>query len=405
MPLVSKNDNQCCDRTSPERHVTFTLHQTIEMIEYGPLFDAFPILARFVIMPLRCGLIGRPQCGKTTVFNAVTAAHASMFDAAEAHRATVAIPDPRVRQLVELYSPAKITPSTMDIVDIPGLEEGATAEGGRGSKLLTHIKEADVLIHVVRCFENGHGFVDAIHDVELIDLELMAADSQTLEHKIERISKRAKSGDKFAIQETENCRSVLDQLHEGVSARRQGLTNLERSSVFECSLMSLKPVLYVANVAGSEDMDSEAVNQLRTYSTDEGSEVVPICGRDEADISELLAEDQEEFLSELGLHELSAERLIHAAYRELGLVDFFTAGDTEVHVWTCRKGSKAPIAAGKIHTDMERGFIRMEVIAHNDLIAHGSEEAVAKAGKLRLEGKEYEIRDGDIVVIRFSPPR
>ena len=356
-------------------------------------------------MPLRCGLIGRPQCGKTTVFNAVTAAHASMFDAAEAHRATVAIPDQRVQQLVDLYSPAKISPSTMDIVDIPGLEEGATAEGGRGSKLLTHIKEADVLIHVVRCFENGHGPVDAIHDAELVDLELMGADSQTLERKIERISKRAKSGDKAVIQESENCQRVLDRLHDGIPARRQGLTDSERTSVFECTLMSLKTVLYVANVAGPEDMDSDAVKALRTYGAHEGSEVVPVCGRDEADISELPKEDQADFLSELGLHELSVERLIHAAYRELGLVDFFTAGDTEVHVWTCRQGSKAPVASGKIHTDMERGFIRMEVIAYEDLIEHGSEEAVAKAGKLRLEGKEHEIRDGDIVVIRFSPSR
>ena len=356
-------------------------------------------------MPLRCGLIGRPQCGKTTVFNAVTAAHASMFDAAEAHRATVAIPDQRVQRLVQLYSPSKITPSTMDIVDIPGLEEGATTEGGRGSKLLTHIKEADVLIHVVRCFENGHGSLDAIHDVELIDLELMAADSQTLERKIERISKRVKSGDKAAIQETADCQRVLDRLHDGIPARRQDLSDSERTSVFECTLMSLKPVLYVANVAGPDDMDAAFVKELRSYGTDEGSEVVAICGRDEADISELPAEDQAEFLSELGLHELSVERLIHAAYRELGLVDFFTAGDTEVHVWTCRQGSKAPAAAGKIHTDMERGFIRMEVIAYEDLIEHGSEDAVAKAGKLRLEGKEYGIRDGDIVVIRFSPSR
>jgi len=356
-------------------------------------------------MPLQCGLIGRPQCGKTTVFNAVTAAHASMFDAAESHRATVAIPDQRVQKLVDLYSPSKITPSTMDVVDIPGLEEGATTEGGRGSKLLTHIKEADVLIHVVRCFENGHGPVDAIHDAELVDLELMAADSQTLERKIERISKRARSGDKIAIQETENCQRVLDRVHDGIPARRQDLSDSELASVFECTLMSLKPVLYVANVAGPEDIDSDSVQALRTYGADEGSEVVPICGRDEADISELPQEDRAEFLSELGLHELSVERLIHAAYRELGLIDFFTAGDTEVHVWTCLQGSKAPAAAGKIHTDMERGFIRMEVIAYDDLIEHGSEDAVAKAGKLRLEGKEYEIRDGDIVVIRFSPPR
>jgi GTP-binding protein YchF len=356
-------------------------------------------------MPLRCGLIGRPQCGKTTVFNAVTAAHASMFDAAEAHRATVAIPDQRVQRLVDLYSPAKISPSTMDIVDVPGLEEGAATEGGRGSKLLTHVKEADVLIHVVRCFEGGRGSMDAIHDVELIDLELMAADSQTLQRKIERIAKRARVGDKMAIQETENCQRVLNRLHNGIPARRQALTDAESASVFECTLMSLKPVLYVANVAGPEDLDSMNVKALRTYASDEGSEVVPICGRDEADISELPKDDQAEFLSELGLHEPSVERLIHAAYSELGLVDFFTAGETEVHVWTCRKGSKAPVAAGKIHTDMERGFIRMEVIAYDDLIEHGSEEAVARAGKLRLEGKEYEVRDGDVVVIRFSPSR
>ena len=356
-------------------------------------------------MPLRCGLLGRPQCGKTTVFNAVTSASASMFDAAEAHRATVTIPDVRVQKLVNLYSPAKISPSTMDLVDIPGLAQGATTEGGRGSKLLTHIKEADVLVHVVRCFENGHDPINPVHDVELIDLELMAADSVTLGRKIERIAKLVSSGDKPAIQESEYCRQVLGRLHEGIPARRQGLTDAERAAVFECTLMSLKPVLYVANVAGSEDLESDAVKALRTYGAEEASEVVTICGRDEADISELPEEDRAEFLSELGLEKLSVERLIHAAYNELGLVDFFTAGDTEVHVWTCRSGSKAPTAAGKIHTDMEQGFIRMEVIAYDDLMELGSEAAVAKAGKLRLEGKEYEIRDGDIVVIRFSPPR
>jgi len=356
-------------------------------------------------MSLQCGLIGRPQCGKTTVFNAVTAAHASMFDAAESHRATVTIPDARVQRLVALYSPGKISPSTMDLVDIPGLEEGATTEGGRGSKLLTHIKEADVLIHVVRCFENGHDPLNPIHDVELIDIELMAADSVTLERKIDRIAKLVSSGDKPAIQESEHCKHVLSQLHEGIPARRQGLTESERAAVFECTLMSLKPVLYVANVDGAENLESEAVKALRAYASEESSEVVTICGRDEADISELPEEDRADFLAELGLESLSIERLIRAAYAKLALVDFFTAGETEVHVWTCRSGSKAPAAAGKIHTDMERGFIRMEVISYDDLMEHGSEEAVAKAGKARLEGKEYGIRDGDIVVIRFSPPR
>ncbi len=356
-------------------------------------------------MPLRCGLIGRPQCGKTTVFNAITSAHASMFDAAETHRATVAIPDPRVQELVNLYRPAKVSPSCLDLVDIPGLEEGATSEGGRGSKLLTHIKESDVLIHVVRCFENGHAAVDAIHDVEIIDLELMSADSQTLERKIERIAKRVKSGDKDAVRESEDCQRVLNRLHEGLPARRQNLSESEKASVFECTLMSLKPVLYVANVDGPESLASDSVEALTAYGEREGSETVAVCGRDEADISELPEEDRQAFLEELGLHEPSVERIIHAAYRELGLVDFFTAGEKEVHVWTCKAGSTAPAAAGKIHTDMERGFIRMEVIAYDDLMEHGSEDAVAKAGKQRLEGKEYLIRDGDIVVVRFSPSR
>jgi len=356
-------------------------------------------------MPLQCGLIGRPKCGKTTVFNAVTSASASMFDAAESHRAAVTVPDPRVERLVQLYSPGKISPSSMDLVDIPGLEQGATAEGGRGSKLLTHIKEADVLIHVVRCFDNGHEPIDALHDVELIDLELMAADSLTLGRKVERLAKRVRTGDKNAIQESEHCQRVLNRIEEGIPARRQALSDVERAAVFECTLMSLKPVLYVANVESPDDLESEAVQVLRSYGAEEGSEVVTICGRDEADISELPEEDRPEFLREIGLESLSVERLIHAAYKELGLVDFFTAGDTEVHVWTCKAGSKAPTAAGKIHTDMERGFIRMEVIAYDDLIEYGSEEAVAKAGKARLEGKEYEIQDGDIVVIRFSPPR
>jgi len=356
-------------------------------------------------MPLRCGLIGRPQCGKTTVFNAITAAHASMFDAAEAHRATVAIPDPRVRRLVDLYQPDKVSPSTIDMVDIPGLEEGTTAEGGRGSRLLTHIKESDVLIHVVRCFGKEAATPDPVHDVELVDLELMAADAQTLERKLQRIERRVKAGDKDAGREAADCAGVLDRLHEGVPARRLNLTPSERASVFECTLMSLKPVLYVANVARSDDLDSEGVKAIRALGAEEGSETIAICGRDEADISELPEEDRAAFLEELGLHEPSVERVIHAAYRELGLVDFFTAGPKEVHVWTCRAGSTAPQAAGKIHTDMERGFIRMEAIAYDDLIEHGSEEAVAAAGKRRLEGKDYFIQDGDIVVVRFSPSR
>jgi len=356
-------------------------------------------------MPLRCGLIGRPGCGKTTTFNAITAAHASIFDGAELHRATVAIPDPRVDRLVDIYRPAKVVRSTVDLVDIPGLDEGSTAAGGRGARLLSHVKEADVLIHVVRCFEGGSGPIEAIHDVERIDLELMAADSETLERKIERLTKRVRAGDKDAVRATDDCRRVLDRLHEGVPARRHALTESERESVFECQLMSLKPVLYVANVDRPEAFDSDDVARLRDYGADESSETVAICGRDEADIAELPEAERGPFLEELGLHELSVERVIHAAYRELDLVDFFTAGEREVHVWTCRAGAPAPVAAGKIHTDMERGFIRMEVIAHEDLVEHGSEKAAAAAGRQRLEGRDYVVHDGDVVVVRFSPPR
>ncbi|MEN6369042.1 MAG: DUF933 domain-containing protein, partial [Thermotogota bacterium] len=282
---------------------------------------------------------------------------------------------------------------------------GSTAEGGRGSRLLTHIKEADALIHVVRCFAAPEHPPSPLHDVETVDLELMVADAQTVERKIARLVKRVRIGDKFAVRESEDCEKVLRDLHAGIPARNQGLTEVEQASVADCNLMSQKPVLYVANLLFPRDADGPGAAALRERASAEGSEVISICGREEADISELPPEDRGPFLAELGVAELSIDRLIRAAYRKLGLVDFFTAGEKEVHVWTCRRGDKAPAAAGKIHTDMERGFIRMEVIAYEDLIECGSEAAAAKAGKRRLEGRDYKIQDGDIVVIRFSPPR
>ncbi len=356
-------------------------------------------------MPLRCGLVGVPGCGKTTVYNAVTSAGTSIFDAAESHRATVAVPDPRVDRLVELYRTGKIVRASVEIVDILGLSEGSTAEGGRGSRLLAHIKEADALIHVVRCFAAPESPANPLRDIETIDLELMVADAQTVERKIARLVKRVRIGDKDVARESADCETVLEGLHAGIPARNQELTETERASVADCNLISQKPVLYAANVASPRDADGPDVAVLRERASAEGSEVISICGREEADISELPPEDRGPFLAELGLAELSIDRLIRAAYRKLGLVDFFTAGEKEVHVWTCRRGDKAPVAAGKIHTDMERGFIRMEVIAYDDLIGGGSEAAAAKAGKRRLEGRDYEIQDGDVVVIRFSPPR
>lgn len=359
-------------------------------------------------MGLNCGLIGLPSCGKTTIYNAITSAGAAIYGGSEINRASVNVPDPRIHSLVKIYNPTKVVPATLEVVDIHGLKAGSTGLKGRGTKLLGYVKDVDAMLHVVRCFEDKnipfeYDSIAPRRDVETVDLELIIADSQTLENKIRRLSKKARAGDKDAAREVEDCEKVKASLEEGVPARRQNLTDHELASVRECNLVSLKPVLYIANIKSIEDVQNRHVRTLQAIADDEGSEMVAICGKDEAEVSQLEPEDQQEFLKELGLHESSIERLIRAAYRMMGLVNFFTAGPKEVHVWTCRKGEKAPAAAGKIHTDMEKGFIRMEVIRYDDLIDLGSEAAAAKAGKQRIEGKTYEIQDGDVVVVRFNP--
>jgi ribosome-binding ATPase len=361
-------------------------------------------------MALGCGLVGLPSCGKTTIYNAITAAGAGSYDGSEMNRAIVEVPDPRISPLVNMYDARKVVPATLEIVDIPGLKEGSTAGDGRGNKLLGHIKDVDAVVHVVRCFEDPgvpfeYDTIDPARDVDTIDLELMVADSQTLENKINRLNKLAHSGDKESARVMEDCQKVLYSLNDGLPARKQDLKEHELASIYDCNLVSLKPVLYVANIESLEDEQNEYVKRLSAIAESEGAEMITVCGQDEAEISQLEPEDRQEFLRELGLGESSMERLIRAAYHMLGLVNFFTAGEKEVHVWTCRKGDKAPVAAGKIHSDMEHGFIRMEVIRYEDLIQLGSEAAVARAGKQGIEGKDYEVQDGDIVVIRFSPPK
>lgn len=361
-------------------------------------------------MALNCGLVGLPSCGKTTIYNAITAAGAGSYDGSEMNRCVVNVPDPRIEPLVALYAPKKVVPATLEVVDIPGLKAGSTAGAGRGTKLLSYLKDVDALLHVVRCFEDpGVPFeyetIDPARDVETVDLELMVADSQTLQNKIDRLGKRALSGDKDAATEVADCEKVLAALNDGIPARRQGLSSRELESVYDCHLVSLKPVLYIANIQAIDDEKNVHVKALREIADAEAAAVITVCGQDEAEIAQLEPEDQPAFLNELGLEESSMARLIHAAYRTLGLVNFFTAGDKEVHVWTCRRGDTAPTAAGKIHTDMEHGFIRMEVIRYEDLVELGSEAAAAKAGKQRIEGKSYEVQDGDVVVVRFSPPR
>jgi GTP-binding protein YchF len=292
-------------------------------------------------------------------------------------------------------------------VDIPGLTSGSTADEGRGARLLAHLKDADALLHVVRCFEDdavpfAYSTIDPARDAETIDLEMMIADSQTLENKINRLAKKART-DADVAQQVADCQKVKDAFDQGIPARRQNLTPEELANVRECNLVSLKPVLYVANIKSMEDINNPHVKALQRIAEAEGTEMVAVCGRDEAEISQLDPADRAEFLAALGLQESSMERLLRAANRRLGLVNFFTAGPKEVHVWTCRSGDPAPVAAGKIHTDMEEGFIRMEVIRCEDLIELGSEAAVAKAGKQRVEGRAYEVQDGDVVVVLFNP--
>ncbi|MFC1964511.1 redox-regulated ATPase YchF [Chloroflexota bacterium] len=358
-------------------------------------------------MNLTCGMVGLTACGKTTVFNAVTAAGAASFDGSEMHSAIISVPDERLQALAKIYNPARVIAATMRVVDIPGLKAGATDKPGRSTRLLQHIKDADALLHVVRCFTSDGlsspgDVIDPVRDIETIDIEMMVADSQTLQNKIERLAKKVRSGDKDTIRQVEDCEKIKKGLEQGIPARRQGLKDREMASILECNLVSLKPVLYLANVGSQDDAGNGCLKKLQPIAADDCSEVVTVYGRDEADISQLDPADRQEFLAELGLKESSMTRLLGAAYRKLGLVNFFTVGEDEVRAWTCRRGDKAPVAAGKIHTDMEKGFIRMQVMGCGDLIELGSETAVIKAGKQRIEGKPYEVQEGDVVVVLFN---
>ncbi len=306
-----------------------------------------------------------------------------------------------------MYHPLKTVAATLDVIDIPGIEVNHQGADTRGSRLLGHIKDVEALLHVVRCFEDSgvpseYDTINPVRDVETVDLELIAADSVTLENKISRLAKRVRAGDKDAIRETDDCVKVHAAIQEGIPARKQDLSAHEIASIRECNLVSQKPVLYIANIKSMEDATNSHVAALNGIAQAEGAEMIIVSGKDEADISQLEQDEQQEFLRELGLQESSMERLMHTAYRMLGLVTFFTTGEDEVRAWTCRKGDKAPVAAGKIHTDMEKGFIRMEVIRYEDLMELGSESAVAKAGREHIEGREYEVQDGDIVSVRFN---
>jgi GTP-binding protein YchF len=355
-------------------------------------------------MGLRCGLIGLPSCGKTVIFNAITAARAPLYGGSEMNRVIVNLPDERMKNLVDMYRPAKVVAATLEVHDISGIRPD---DNGRRSRLIGNIKDVETLLHVVRCFEDEQvpfhaDTINPARDVETVDLEMMAADSDTLENKLTRLSKKARAGDKDAIRETTHCEKVRAAIQEGIPARRQRLTPQELASVYECNLISLKPVVYIANVKNPSDAGNPHVAALRKLAAEEQAEIVLVCGKDEADIAELEPGERAVFLEELGLKESAMERLLQAAYRKLGLINFFTVGEDEVRAWMCERDAKAPVAAGKIHSDMEKGFIRMEVFRYADLMELGSEASIAKAGKRRLEGREYQVQDGDIVSVLFN---
>jgi len=363
-------------------------------------------------MALQVGIVGLPNVGKSTLFNAVSAAGAEAanypFATIEPNVGAVALPDERLDTLARLNSSAKVVPTSVEFLDIAGLVKGASQGEGLGNQFLSHIREVDAIVHVVRCFEDPDivhvdGSVDPARDIEVIETELILKDLDTVEKRAQRASKAARTGDKEAVRESEVISRLNAHLESGQPARSFGFTDDDRVLRRDLGLLTDKPVLFAANVGEGDLPDGNAmVDQVRAIASKQNSEVIVICAEAEAQISELAQEEREEFLADLGLERSGLDQLIHVAYRLLGLITFFTSGPQETRAWTVRRGTRAPQAAGKIHGDIERGFIRAETISYEVYAELGGEQAVKDAGKLRVEGKEYEVRDGDVMHFRFN---
>jgi GTP-binding protein YchF len=363
-------------------------------------------------MGIKCGIVGLPNVGKSTLFNAVTQAQNAAaanypFCTIDPNVGVVPVPDLRLKALADIVKPEKVIPTTVEFVDIAGLVAGASKGEGLGNKFLAHIRETDAIAQVVRCFVNDDivhvaGRIDPIADIEVINTELALADLETVERGLQRAEKSSKAGDKDAIRLRDLLKRVREHLDAGRPVRTLEMDPAERPLLRELHLITAKPLMYVANVAENGFRDNPYLAAVEQRAAVEGADVVPVCAAIESEIAQLEPDERLAFLEELGLHEPGLDRVIRAAYHLLGLLTFFTAGVKEVRAWTTHTGAHAPQAAGEIHTDFEKGFIRAEVISYEDFIACKGEQGAKEAGRMRLEGKEYVVREGDVMHFRFN---